>query len=151
MYQAAPIKGFPDYLISNIGEVISMKKGFRVLRPSLCGKGYLGLTLHIDGKATPKLVHRLVAEAFIDNHENVLTVDHIDNVKTNNRVENLQWMSNAGNVNKARNSNLPLGVYRRHSGGFYAQRGVGGKVHSSKTLPTPEAASFWYRSFGESH
>ncbi len=53
--------------------------------------GYLLVHLLKDGKACTKSVHRLVAQAFIENIENLVEVDHINRVRDDNRVENLRW------------------------------------------------------------
>lgn len=55
--------------------------------------GYLHVLLQSNGKIRPTTVHRLVAETFIPNPENLEQVDHIDNDKTNNTVKNLRWVS----------------------------------------------------------
>lgn len=79
------------YSVSNKGDVYSHYTN-RVLSPKLSNKGYLRITL-CKGKGNHKTVsvHRLVAEVFIPNPENKPTVNHINEVKTDNSVENLEW------------------------------------------------------------
>ena len=77
-----------DYQISNLGRIKSFKWGKeRILKPSLSKKGYLNVILNRKNY----LVHRLVAEAFLPNPDNLPCVNHKDEDKSNNIVNNLEW------------------------------------------------------------
>lgn len=87
-----------QYLISNHGQVLS--KGNSNSRKEKILKTYQnGTTLHrrinlrVRGKVVKTAIHRLVAEAFIDNPENKRCVNHKDNNPENNHVSNLEWVT----------------------------------------------------------
>ena len=95
------ISGFEGvYEISSYGRVRSVKSG-KILSTSKCGgcRGYLSVCLSKNGKRYGKLVHRLVAEAFIPAVEGLSEVNHKDEDKTNNRVENLEFCNHKYNMN----------------------------------------------------
>ena len=77
----------------------------KILKPGLNPRGYHYVTLCKDGKVKNFLVHRLVALAFLEG-DNSLTVNHIDECKTNNHVSNLEYLSNEDNT-RAWNKNNP--------------------------------------------
>jgi len=86
---------FPNhYQISNDGRVKSVRSG-KILKPKISGAGYHRVNLSVNGKVRSVFVHRLVAMAFIENPSNKPTVNHINENKTDNRVENLEWATNA--------------------------------------------------------
>lgn len=88
------------YQVSTCGRVKSLKYGKeRILKQSKNSSGYLTVSLYIEGKTLSKVVHRLVAIAFIPNPENKIEVNHIDEDKKNNRLENLNWMTSKENSN----------------------------------------------------
>ena len=92
------IKDF-QYEVSNEGEIRNMKTG-RLLKGSLDSSGYLQVEFRKDGKRYIFSKHRLVAEAFVDG-DKTLTVDHINCDKTDNRAENLRFISREENARKA--------------------------------------------------
>ena len=91
-----------DYQVSNTGKVRSLKFGKKkVLKPIVCASGYLQVGLCVNGKVKTFRIHRLVAMAFIpnDDMENKTQINHIDEIKTNNCVENLEWCTREYNNN----------------------------------------------------
>lgn len=88
-----------SYQVSSKGRV-RLKKDtlmFYILPERVDKDGYKEVVLHNIGKI--KKVHRLVAEAFIDNPENKPHVDHINTIRDDNRVENLRWVTRKENMN----------------------------------------------------
>ena len=92
-----PIKGFENlYEISNTGKVRSLcgRYGYKnILKLGVGSRGYLNVCLCDKGKQTTFNVHRLVAQTFIPNPDNLPCVNHKDEDRTNNNVSNLEWCS----------------------------------------------------------
>ena len=104
------IKGFEGlYAVTSCGRVWSYRQN-KFLKPQLNNKGYLRVWLCDGGQIKTRSVHRLVAEAYIPNPNNYETVDHIDNDKSNNCVNNLQWMSRIDNNSKERPDLKPIKI-----------------------------------------
>jgi hypothetical protein len=98
--QTKPIAeaGFSDYTIDTLGRVYNTRlKQYMSSFPNNIGYIQVSLTHDTKGKVN-RLVHRLVAEAFIPNPDNLTDVDHIDEDKTNNKKSNLRWIKHAENV-----------------------------------------------------
>jgi hypothetical protein len=107
------IKGYEGiYKVSNFGRVKSLGNEFtrkeRFLKLCLQSKGYLTVVLQKDATRKMVLVHRLVAEHFIDNTESKPQVNHINGDKTDNAIENLEWVSHRENLDHAIKNNLTL-------------------------------------------
>ena len=106
------IPGYEAYSVTEDGVIYSHKKtgGMgkgkvldysykRELKPQINHKGYLNVVLEQNtSNAKTMSIHRAVALAYIPNPNNYDTINHIDENKTNNHVSNLEWMSNANNV-----------------------------------------------------
>lgn len=103
------IKNYPNYMISNRGRVKSLnynKTGEeRIMKFAINKKGYCCVVLYKDKKQKHYLVHRLVATAFIPNPNNLPQLNHKDEVKTNNCVDNLEWCDAKYNINYGTHNN----------------------------------------------
>ena len=106
------VKGYEGlYQVSDQGRVKSLERTFidkigreryfkgRILKPAFNGHGYLFVNLYDSGKPRMSKVHRLVCEAFHENHDNKPEVNHINEDKTDNRACNLEWCTRGENVN----------------------------------------------------
>lgn len=110
-----PIKGYEGYYevdpfgrVYSVDRVISVDDNGRTYNKPLKGKqmkqsmhtkGYKTVSLTKDSKTKTMFVHRLVAETFIDNPDNLPFINHKDEDKTNNFVDNLEWCTNEYNLN----------------------------------------------------
>ena len=109
MVKALQIKGFPDYYVTDTGDVYSRKyqpirnpnNRIKKLKPIKLKTGYWQVALHKDKKQNMCLVHRLVAEAFIPNPENKSQVNHKNGIRSDARAENLEWVTPQENVRHA--------------------------------------------------
>lgn len=98
------IKGYEGkYQVSNLGNVRSLNyhqtQGIKTLKCWLSSAGYNTVTLCSNGRGENFTVHRLVAEAFVPNPNNYPVVNHKNEIKTDNRVTNLEWCTYGYNVN----------------------------------------------------
>ena len=89
------IKGFESYLISSLGNVYSGKRN-KLLKPRL-SDGYLRVELRHNGKKKSHFIHKLIANAFIPNPDKKPFVNHKDSNRSNNRIENLEWVTASEN------------------------------------------------------
>jgi hypothetical protein len=101
------VNGFEGrYKISNLGRLKSFVCRNYPYKPTLLnklnsGNGYHNFTLTKDGKAFPKSVHRIIAEAFIPNPNEHPFINHIDADKKNNDISNLEWVTPSENIRHA--------------------------------------------------
>lgn len=95
----------PNYAISNLGRVVNLEN-MTLLRPKLDRTGYVKVVMYAGDKRVERRVHRLLAEAFIDNPDNLPFVNHIDGDKTNYAIENLEWVTPKENSQHASETGL---------------------------------------------
>lgn len=101
-----PILDYENYVVSNLGNVKNIKRN-KLLSPGLNKDGYKLVVLYKNNKPLTRTVHRLVAQTFIPNYANKPQVNHKNEVRTDNRVENLEWMTSKENMNYgSRNLNI---------------------------------------------
>lgn len=116
------------YQVSNLGRVKSLKRTKKdtigrvreypeiVLKQMLSEKGYLQVNLYILSRNVPQRVARVVAQSFIPNPENKSQVNHINGIKTDNRVENLEWNTSLENIRHSIVNNLKKTARGEQSG-----------------------------------
>lgn len=125
---ARPVKGYEArYLVDENGNVYSFASQ-RELTQRYNADGYKTVSLYSDGKIKQRGVHRIVAEAFIENPNNYPIINHKDEDKANNNVNNLEWCTYRYNIcykdaNKRRSETMKgrpalnrKGVYARKVG-----------------------------------
>ena len=112
------IKGYEGYYqISNHGRIKSLKRIVKhasgdvelkekFKKPTVNSNGYYKTNLYKNGKETTVYIHRLIASAFIPNLDNKPQINHIDGVKTNNDLSNLEWVTQSENGLHAYNIGL---------------------------------------------
>jgi tryptophanyl-tRNA synthetase len=106
----ANITGFSNYQVSTFGNVKNIKTQ-RILKPGTNCNGYLYVILTDNGEKSIKKIHKLVANAFLENLEEKRCVDHKDRCKTNNLVSNLRYATITENQqNKSIQSNNTSGI-----------------------------------------
>lgn len=101
------IEGYPNYQVSNMGRVKSLERidnnnhlvKEKILKGIKERKGYFLVSLWKDGEGKSFSVHRLVAQAFLDNPNNLPQVNHKNEIKDDNRVENLEYCDSKYNAN----------------------------------------------------
>lgn len=92
------------YQINELGEIRSCKGNIK--KQNVINSGYLVVDLYKNNIRHTLLVHRLVAQVFIPNPDNLEVVNHIDGNKLNNKASNLEWCDYTSNLNHARKNNL---------------------------------------------
>lgn len=111
------VKGYEGlYQVSNLGNVKALGRDYyhsnghalvkhyvkeHIVNGRLRKDGYYDIDLHKDGKLCKKLVHRLVAEAFVPNPNNYRIIHHLDCNKANEKADNLMWCTQSFNVQHA--------------------------------------------------
>lgn len=129
MAKFVPINGFTDYIISDTGIVKSLKSGKEhIMSPSAHPQGYRYISLSKNGQKWATSVHRLVCNHFIPNPENKPEVNHKNGIKSDNRVENLEWCTASENTQHS----FDIGLNKGHSGASNA--GAKLTLHDVRTI-----------------
>ncbi|MEW2737586.1 NUMOD4 domain-containing protein [Providencia rettgeri] len=113
-----PIQNFSEsYEVSSLGRVrsldrcttgsiLKMKVKGRLLKPRMRKDGYLTVNFSFNNRGSQFAIHRLIALAFIKNASDLPYVNHKNGIKTDNRAENLEWVTPLGNIKHAIDSGL---------------------------------------------
>ena len=137
------------YAVSDLGNVKNLKTG-RILKPGINTRGYLqvGLSIPKPRRVQGYRVHVLVAMAFLGHQPDPtreIVIDHINANKADNRLANLQIVTQRHNVSKAYSRNLPTGVYNHTKGRYVARLNTKGQNFYLGIFNTIEEASEAYQ------
>ncbi len=139
------IQGYPNYIVYEDGR-IQNKKTKRFLKQYPDKNGYLVTQLYNDGKCKTQRCHRIVANHYIPNPDNLPDVDHINRNPTNNHVSNLRWCSrvdNLQNKGKYKNNKLNIKHISAHSqGGYIFYKRTNNKKHQKYFRTLQEAIDY---------
>jgi len=112
------VSGYEElYWVDIVGNVFSKKRNI-FLKPSKLPNGYLHVILYKNGKKKTYYVHRLVAIAYLNNPNNLSQVNHINCIRDDNRVENLEWCTNLYNT-QPKNTSNSIGYIRKYSNKYH--------------------------------
>ena len=107
------IKGYDGlYQVSNLGNIKRLKDNY-IFKVNKNSRGYRVVTLTKNKKEKSITVHRLVAQAFIDNPYNFSQINHIDGNKLNNKIDNLEWCTASQNMQHAYKNGLELKKHKK--------------------------------------
>ncbi|AKF12742.1 HNH endonuclease [Sinorhizobium phage phiM7] len=130
-----PVTGFELYEVSNHGRIRNLKSN-KILKTSVRDR-YVRVNLYQNGTSKTVLVHRLVAEVFLPNHDSFANdVNHIDGNKANNHVSNLEWTTREENIRHSWDTGLRVVIGQKlttsdvkeikelYSSGNYSQKNL---------------------------
>ena len=138
------IDDYPKYSVSNLGNIRN-DKTTRILKKNINDNGYYIVDLCKNNKRKTFKVHRIIAEAFVLNPENKPYVDHIDNNKLNNSINNLRWCTPSENQqNRQRQKNNSSGIkgvhFDKHANKWRMELLVNGKIYKKYSNTIEEAS-----------
>ena len=142
------VNGFANYEISSCGRVRNATTE-RILKPRTRRDGYLDVGLSKNGTSKRLLIHRLVAEAFIDNPEGKRCVDHIDSNRKNNNCENLRPATHAENGMNSKKHIIGTSIYKgvsfhKQANKWWARIVIQGKTKSLGLFDNEREAGMAY-------
>jgi hypothetical protein len=96
-----------NYYLNEKGEIFSKNSGeLRKLATTINNKGYECITIYMDQKKVTKKLHRMLLETFKPTEDKSLQSNHIDGIKTNNNIDNLEWVTASRNMEHSYELNL---------------------------------------------